>query len=555
MEEIEPRPKTSLHKAHTPMRTSTADPVHSPRRPKHHTDFLTSCPYRQSIDLPVRIIKDRLRAGRLREGVRRSLGRLEEGKKGRADRTRLKDLHQENQKLSSKLRKMNETHSRLENELTQLKEWSGRARIITNSESPPQSPGPASTHRLVALKTKFQGLQREYEETKKQESALEHAITTHRNWVQPSFQAALERAQSKRLTSELFPALWQALLQALDGRQVKQELGSLLRGKRREEVVDWVTGLKPDFTKAEVSLLLGDCFTGDYIRSADFIGKLKEYQPYPLFEDLEALIPAIQLHFALQDYSKSKLIKELSVHSEFGRSQNKAKSVLKAKPFSLQAEVAEVLVGYLFKGKETLRRQADMLKEIETWEVLRDVKRRVRREFALKDIPLEAVEDQFPPNSSLSSVQQYCTSTLNLSDAQTGLLCSAIDSPFPVLKLVLLLGAAYPTFSTAKVAECFQKLSESTSQCQLYAIGLRTPAASPSCLYLKPFLADFQRECSLELSKRERWAIKLYLYRDTRLLNAFRFTSFVERICLVSMQPDASGFCPAPAQREEQDEL
>lgn len=550
--EVEPRPRTSLRSTHTAQRTSSADPAHSPRRARHRTDILTFCPYRQSIDLPVRVLNERLKAGKLQESVRRSLGRLEEGKNGRAERTRLKTLNQENRKLHSKLSKMCATQSRLESELAQLKKWSKEARNITKAESPSQSPGPTSIHRLTALKSKFQGLQREYEEAKKQEAILDHAITAHRNWAQPSFQAALERAQPKRLTSELFPALWQALLQALGDRQVKRELGSLLRGKRREEVADWIAELRPDFTKAEMSLLLGDYFTGEVIRPVDFLAKLKEYQPYPLFEDLEPLVPALQLHFALQNRSKSQLIKEFNTHSDFGRSQSKARKVLQEPPFLLQATVAEALVGYLFKGNKTLPVPVDS-KEVDTWEVLRDVLRRVRREFSLRDVPLEAVEQQFAPHASLSSVQQYCTVTLSLSDPQTSVLCSALDSSFPVLRLVSLLGSPYPTFSTANVSECFQRLSECTSQGRLYAVGLRTPAASPSCLCLKPFLTDFQREFALKLTKLEKWAIKLYLYRETKLLNAFRFTSFVERICLVSMQPDAAGFCPAPADSEEQD--
>lgn len=555
MVEISPRPRTSVRSSQSPQRISTADPSRSPRRAKHQTDIFKDCPYRQSIDLPVRVINEKLRAGKLQECVRRSLGRLEEGKKGSRNRTRLKELNHENRKLNHKLGKLNEVYLRLESELTQLKKWSKDNRDISGAESPPHAVCPPSLPLLKTLKSQFQCLQKEYEEAKKQEDVLEQAISNHKSWVQPSFQAALQRSQSKRLTSELFPVLWQGLLQELGDREVKHELSSLLRGKRKDEATDWLLGLELGFTKAEVTLLLGNYFIGDIIKHADFVAKLKEFQPYPLFEDLEPMISTLQLHFALQNRSKTRLVSELSAHPDFGKSQSKAKGVLKEPPYSLPMKIVEVLVGYLFKGKNAIGKRVDM-DAVESWELLRDVLRRVRREFALRDVPLEAVESQFLPSTTPSSLQQYCQSTLGLSDTQGLILCAAVSSSSssPVRKLASLLAPAYPTYSTAGISECFQKLSEvSTSTNQIfYALGLGTPVASRSCLCLKPFLDAFQKEFKVKLTKSEKWAVKLFAYRETKMLNAFNFTSFLGRICDIRLKEGPGDIPPQPAKSEEE---
>ena len=522
-------------------RASTADGSPTPRRRQpSDMSWLRHSPFRVSLNLPYQVVKNQLHSGASIANVRKSLSRLDDTKA--TLRHSLQVLHKENRVLRTEISELDKEYSRLLN--------------LQPPKDPPETSFSTSSEQFLGkLKSEFRVLNAELQRLKGELQRLvtvgivvNQAIIDHKSWIQPSFQAPLNRLNpQKRPSYELFTLFWTAILPFFGEKSPKKELMKLLKGKNRDEVEYWINYLDIGLTHSEISLLVSDFIQNNVINTEKFVKRLTVFQPFPLYEDIFPYLNTIKLHFGGKNYSKERLMNELNANFEFKSSKTMAKKVISNSPFGLNMEISAIFVDFLYKNKKRLTKKVDFW-YVENWETIKNVIKYLKREFAGKNIPFEEIENQFPREFNEENVRKYAENELNLTKNQTDLLLNAIFVEKKSVKM--LFPKKYLTISEVEMQKCFKKIAENLPSFQiLHEIGLKTSKISSNFLNFSEFFSLFESEFSLKFTKAEKFALKVFGQSKTGLLNALDFQSLMQEVCAVAV--DDLGTETVPVRVEE----
>ena len=394
--------------------------------------------------------------------------------------------------------------------------------------NPTLAPQVSSVHEIRTLQEQIKQLQEQLA-----------TVTTERNQLAEQIKKTTKSAPLPTL-KKAYKSLWKRLLSLPSPTQTpKKDLLSRFQTQSRPQNDDYLLHL--GLNSAYRTVILSDIYQNDLFNPQKLLTNLKKYQQNPFFEDIEREILLFRRHFSLKNVDFESF--ETLFYSKLPQNclQEEAIRLLISPEIALNVSISRKIVDFLWNGSISVDLNRVNLHILGKWETINDILKHLKLNFALKNVHLEEIPRFLPIPVTKEGLKTVLNREIGLNFEQIEVLTEYLfpnDSIRPIMTLSKALEPAWKTENELKIPAIMSELADFMTEISLFQVAEQCKSLSNSHISLSDFIIRCEKSYNRVFTGKQKEALELRCYKETKTLDAMGFDAFVKEIvqCWIQME-------------------